>query len=139
MVPLARTDSPTHTLAKVASGRLGTKNLVVAVTSTVLDVVDRALATTKDPDVPPTPHVVAFAVPLTAVTTPVTGGPATGPEGRSTVRCSATACDRCEDDVDAPAAAAPPPTTATLTATAQDNHLLTERPRAAMCTAPFSS
>ena len=62
MVPLARIDSPTHTLAKVASGRLGTKNLVVAVTSIVLGVVDRALATTKDPDVPATPHAVAFAV-----------------------------------------------------------------------------
>ena len=82
MVPLARTDSPTHTLAKVALERLGpfgpttpgfiggSKNLVVAVTSTVLDAVDRALTTAKYPDVPATPQAVAFAVPLTAVTTP---------------------------------------------------------------------
>ena len=82
-VPLTRTDSPTHTLAKLVLERFGpfgpsatpgfiggSKNLVVAVTSTVLDVFDFGLATAKNPDVPATPQEVAFAVPLTAVTTP---------------------------------------------------------------------
>ena len=85
MVPLASTDSPTHTLAKVALERFGSfgpsatpgfiggsKNLVVAVTSTVLDVFDFGLATAKDPDVPATPQVVVVVTPLTAVTTPAT-------------------------------------------------------------------
>ena len=113
--PLARTDSPTHTPAKVSIGPigllgpLGPKNLVAAVTSTVVEAVDLGFATAKDPGAPATPQAVAFAVPSTAVTMPAAW--------------TTTARDLCEDDVDAPAAAAPPPTTATLTATAQDNHL----------------
>ncbi len=74
--PLARTDSPTHTPAKVSIGPigllgpLGPKNLVVAVTSTVVEAVDLGFATAKDPGAPATPQAVAFAVPSTAVTMP---------------------------------------------------------------------